>query len=178
MVRLLTSHGQFLGFVSLLVLSLITAAFLGWVLLLTYNENPDTRSVPVLEAAASWIATPTPTPTPIPQPYQLFSNGGDVYMTWSDAHQHILFQDTLFEGGERIYVYGFAPDGQRVAFESEHEGNLEVYVVNIDGMLIGYVYAEANRDESVSELGYEFDVSTICEMVASEKTIITFQPKR
>jgi len=49
------------------------------------------------------------------------------------------------------------------------------YVVEIDGMKIGYIYAEANRDESVNELGYEFDPFTICEMKPIEKTIITYQ---
>ena len=46
------------------------------------------------------------------------------------------------------------------------------YVVEIGGMIIGYIYAEANRDESMSDLGYEFDDSTVCEMRPIEKTII------
>lgn len=48
------------------------------------------------------------------------------------------------------------------------------YVVEINGMLIGYVYAEANRDESVEDLGYEFDLSTICRMRAVPKTVTTY----
>lgn len=43
--------------------------------------------------------------------------------------------------------------------------------VEINRMFIGYVYAEANRDESMSDLGYEFDSSTICEMQLVEKII-------
>lgn len=50
------------------------------------------------------------------------------------------------------------------------------YVVDVDGMLIGYVYAEANRDESVQELGWEFDPASICEMRAVEKTVIIYEP--
>ena len=50
------------------------------------------------------------------------------------------------------------------------------YVVEIDGMLIGYIHAEANRDESMSDLGYEFDVSSICEMRPVEKTVTVYEP--
>lgn len=50
------------------------------------------------------------------------------------------------------------------------------YTVQIAGMIIGYIDAEANRDESVEDLGYEFDLSTICEMKAVEKTIIVYEP--
>ena len=50
------------------------------------------------------------------------------------------------------------------------------YVVEIGDMLIGYIDAEANRDESVWELGYEFDPSTICEMMWKKKTITVYIP--
>ena len=53
--------------------------------------------------------------------------------------------------------------------------NEYLYVVEIDGMIIGYVYAAANRDESVDELGYEFDPSTICEMRSVEKIITVYE---
>lgn len=55
--------------------------------------------------------------------------------------------------------------------------NVYQYTVEIDGMLIGYDYAEANRDESVYDLGYEFDPSTVCEMEKKEKTVIIYVPK-
>ena len=51
------------------------------------------------------------------------------------------------------------------------------YVVNIDGMFIEYIHAEANRDESVYELGYEFDPSSIREVVPVETVVITYVPK-
>lgn len=51
----------------------------------------------------------------------------------------------------------------------------EFIVVDIDGMLIGYEYASANRDEHVRELGWEFDPSTICEVKAVEKTVIVYE---
>ena len=53
--------------------------------------------------------------------------------------------------------------------------NEYLYVVEINGMFIGYVYAEANRDESMSDLGYEFDFSTICEMQLVEKIIEDYE---
>lgn len=56
---------------------------------------------------------------------------------------------------------------------SEH-----LYVVNIDGMLISYVYARANRDESVEELGWEFDWNSVQEMQAIEKTITVYEPSK
>ena len=56
--------------------------------------------------------------------------------------------------------------------------NQYVYVVNIDGMFIEYVSAEANRDMSVYELGYEFEESTIREVVPVEKTITVYEPKK
>ena len=54
--------------------------------------------------------------------------------------------------------------------------NNYLYVVEIDGMIIGYVYGEANRDVSMSDLGYEFDSSSICEMEPVEKVVISYVP--
>lgn len=42
-------------------------------------------------------------------------------------------------------------------------------------MLIGYEYAKANRDQSVRELGWEFDESTICEVRPVEKTVVVYE---
>jgi hypothetical protein len=53
--------------------------------------------------------------------------------------------------------------------------NEYLYVVEISGMLIGYIYAEANRDMSVNELGYEFDPSSIREMRGIEKTVVAYE---
>lgn len=56
--------------------------------------------------------------------------------------------------------------------------NEYLYVVKISGVFIGYIHAEANRDESVSALGYEFDPLTICQMVPIRKTIIVYEPAK
>lgn len=48
-------------------------------------------------------------------------------------------------------------------------------VVNINGLLIGFKSAKANRDESMQDLGWEFDQSTICEVKAVEKTITVYE---
>jgi hypothetical protein len=50
------------------------------------------------------------------------------------------------------------------------------YTINIDDMLIGYVHAEANRDESVDDLGYEFDPDTICLMRRRKKIVTVYTP--
>jgi len=50
------------------------------------------------------------------------------------------------------------------------------YVTRIGDMYIGFIYAYANRDESVHELGFEFDPGTICEMKPVEKVIIVYEP--
>ena len=51
-------------------------------------------------------------------------------------------------------------------------------VANVDGMLIGYKYAETTGDESARDKGWEFNPNSICEVDAIEKTIIVYQPKR
>lgn len=51
----------------------------------------------------------------------------------------------------------------------------EFVVTNVDGMLIGYEYARANRDEHVRDLGWEFDESTICEVEAVQETITVYK---
>ena len=52
--------------------------------------------------------------------------------------------------------------------------NEYLYVVDVDGMLVGYEYAETTGDISATEAGYEFDPSAIHEMVATEKTITVY----
>ena len=49
-------------------------------------------------------------------------------------------------------------------------------VVEIDGMLIKFVWAEANRDESIFELGWDFDESSIHEVRPREVKTIIYEP--
>jgi hypothetical protein len=51
------------------------------------------------------------------------------------------------------------------------------YVVKIDDLLIGYLGARANRDESITEIGWEFDLSSICEVEPVEVTTVVYRPK-
>lgn len=51
------------------------------------------------------------------------------------------------------------------------------YVHFCCGIFIGYIDAESTGDESARERGYEFDKSTICEMVPIKKTIIVYEKK-
>jgi len=52
------------------------------------------------------------------------------------------------------------------------------YTVDVKGRLIGYIYAEANSDESVYELDYEFDPSSVCDMELAEMVITVYRPTR
>lgn len=51
----------------------------------------------------------------------------------------------------------------------------EFVVADVEGVLIGYEYARANRDEHVRDLGWEFDESTICEVEAVQETITVYK---
>lgn len=51
----------------------------------------------------------------------------------------------------------------------------EFIVADVEGMLIGYEYAKANRDESVRDLGWEFDETTICEVEAVQETVTVYK---
>ena len=84
---------------------------------------------------------------------------------WGATDEQII--ETIIES-EHIY---------REELHQSRWWNVYLYVVDIGGMLIGYDYAEANRDMSVRELGFDFEESSIREMVPVEKTIITYEPK-
>jgi hypothetical protein len=49
-----------------------------------------------------------------------------------------------------------------------------LHVVKFGNIYIGYLFARANRDESVFDLGWEFDTNSIVYMKPIEKTIITY----
>jgi len=51
------------------------------------------------------------------------------------------------------------------------------YVTKIDKMLIGYCNAEANRDESVADLGYEFNPDSICQVEKKQKVVDYYAKK-
>lgn len=50
-------------------------------------------------------------------------------------------------------------------------------VVEIDGMLIGFNDALTTGDDSPSDKGWEFDPSSICEVVAKEVTTTIYERK-
>lgn len=49
-----------------------------------------------------------------------------------------------------------------------------LHVIKFGDIYIGYLKARANRDESVEDLGWEFDTNSIIYMKPIEKTIITY----
>jgi len=48
------------------------------------------------------------------------------------------------------------------------------YVVEIDGMLIGYINAESTGDLTPEEMGYKFDTGMICKVREREKIITLY----
>jgi hypothetical protein len=51
------------------------------------------------------------------------------------------------------------------------------YVADVDSLLVGFMGARANRDESIFDLGWWFDVNTIVEVESFEKTVIAYRKK-
>lgn len=64
----------------------------------------------------------------------------------------------------------------REEIEQHRWWNIYQYVVEIDEMFISYAMAEANRDESVDELGWEFDWASVCEVTPKEKSVLVYEP--
>jgi hypothetical protein len=51
------------------------------------------------------------------------------------------------------------------------------YVKDIDGMLIGYVDAvPKDENATLADMGIEFDINSICEVVPEEKVITIYKP--
>lgn len=48
-------------------------------------------------------------------------------------------------------------------------------VVNIDGMLIGYDYYHVTGDTSISDMGLDFDINSVCEVEEKQKTITIYE---
>ena len=69
---------------------------------------------------------PTPTPTPVPTPTNLTNSpADDIFSSWS-------------------------PDGRRIAFVSDRDGNREIYAVNADGSSLTRLTDNQGSDDSPS----------------------------
>jgi hypothetical protein len=55
--------------------------------------------------------------------------------------------------------------------------NTYTFVVELDGMYIGFENAESTGDMSAWEKGYEFDIDTVCEYEPKEIKTTIFVPK-
>lgn len=78
-----------------------------------------------------------------------------------------MLQETLTEA-KRVH---------REEIEQHRWWNIYQYVVEIEGMFISFDMAEANRDESMSDLGWEFNWNSVCEVVPKEKSVLVYEPK-
>ena len=84
-----------------------------------------------------------------------------------------------FDSNDPAEILNTLQSGKEIfsEYKDEHRWwNDKFVVVEIDGMLIGYMYAHANRDESLKDIGWEFDPNTICRVECLEKTITTYEP--
>lgn len=48
-------------------------------------------------------------------------------------------------------------------------------VVEINGMLIGYDWFHVTGDTSISDMGLEFDINSVCEVEKKQKTIYYYE---
>ena len=76
--------------------------------------------------------------------------------------------ETLKESGKHIWRdNGFG-----------HRWWIEYFnVVELDGMLIGYNDTQTTGDKTAKEVGYDFDISSICEVISETKTITVYHKK-
>ena len=87
-------------------------------------------------------------------------------------------ENTLDEHGNQIYQTIeelFSEIGYDYNYK-EDEGDSRWWrnifcVQEINGRLIGYDWAEANRDEGIFDLGWDFDEDSICFVEKTTKTI-------
>jgi len=49
------------------------------------------------------------------------------------------------------------------------------FVVAVDEKLIGYDWAETTGDSSAEEMGWEFDINSVCEVEKKEKTVVVYE---
>lgn len=48
-------------------------------------------------------------------------------------------------------------------------------VVAVDEKLIGYDWAETTGDSGAEEMGWEFDIDSVCEVEKKEKTVVVYE---
>ena len=80
------------------------------------------------------------------------------------------FYETLMEGGDIVYTEDIG---------SRRWWNDVFCVCDLDGRLIGFDSAETTGDNSPADVGWEFDINTICDVEKKEevKTIISYIKK-
>ncbi len=108
----------------------------------TPTATPKNETVaPLLDATEEISAQPTPTTPPTPPPVQKLTLPSITYMG-RDIDQNWLIYIMNADGSESVPVSAtgaddagpiWSPDGQKLAFVSQRDGNKEIYVMDIDG---------------------------------------------
>jgi serine/threonine protein kinase len=118
---------------------------------------PVTTTIPTDLPTETDVPTTTPTATPTPLPTAISVGGGGVIAFSSDRDDGVLLQIwTMRPDGTNLRQLTFgpgnktqprwAPDGQRLAFVSDIDGNQEIYLMNADGSHITNLTNDSNND--------------------------------
>jgi len=95
--------------------------------------------------------------------------------------QHVTaFNSANGYGADEATIIESIREGKRIWRGNESKRrwwNEYTYVVEINGMLIGYRDAETTGDMSAQETGFEFDTGSIREYEAKEQTVTVYAPK-
>ena len=88
-----------------------------------------------------------------------------------------------FDGGREDILETLEDSGEEVYSEdiSDRRWWTDTFeVVEVDGMLIGFSGAKTTGDDSPTDLGWEFDPESCCEVEVHTETkiIVTYKPRR
>jgi hypothetical protein len=97
------------------------------------------------------------------------NNALEIVKNWNISNGYSTDNDDVLETLTESHVL------YREHLSSDRWWETYMYVIKLDEHYIGFTWAEANRDESVRELGFEFDFDSICEVEQLEKTVIVYE---
>jgi hypothetical protein len=92
----------------------------------------------------------------------------EFVVEYNKSNSWDIDNDTIYETlQEEKQIYAGKEDKHR--WYSEYLG-----VVNLDGTLIGYTFARTHGDMSAREMGWEFDIDSICYVERIETVVYSY----